>query len=84
MPIYQISSFISTGVEPLTYFDSSGNKLCYLDASNQPIEPIAQLNDNINAALAGLPTGATYINHTFTTYTFSTPPVLFLTIFYEL
>jgi len=83
MSVYQISAFISTGVEPLIYYDNNGNKHLQLDASGNPLCIIQDINNKINSVLTSLPVGAKYINHTMTTYSFNTPPVLLLTIFYE-
>jgi len=84
MSIKQITTFISTDIQPLIYYDSSGNKHLKIDASGNLMYPINDINDQLNAVIASLPSGATYLNHTLTIYTFNTPPVLLFTIFYTI
>ena len=83
MTLKQISVFISIGVEPLTYYDTSGNKYLRTDASGNPLKPIGDINNQIDSVIASLPSGSTYLNHTMTIYTFTSPPVLLLTVFYD-
>ncbi len=88
MTLQQISTIIYSGFAPFYLMDSSGNYI--LDTSNNRIidnsmTNIIYINNQINAAIANLPVGATYLNHTITPAELTTPPIiLLLTIFFNI